>query len=124
MSTIFAVRFSSGEVLKIARRIGVGEGEVEFSWLNHYHEILDPQLPVIPLDNSPQGIYKVADIQEAIRKAKRDNMLSCPFCGGDAIFLYSPSMYTYRAECRFCKATGPVSSDERVAIDKWNGRDN
>ena len=48
-------------------------------------------------------------------------LLSCPFCGGEA-FLFEESEYCIYVECEDCKIATPAYDSEAEAIDAWNTR--
>ncbi len=62
MSTTVGIKLQHGETLEIARR-GNGTG---LSWVEEWAAMFPPDTKVIALDNSPQGIYTIGDILEAI----------------------------------------------------------
>lgn len=62
MSTTFGIKIpSSGEEVEIAFR---SSGGIRFT--NPLAELLPDDLPVIPLDNSAQGIHTIGDIKKKI----------------------------------------------------------
>jgi hypothetical protein len=69
MSTTFAVKIpSSGLVKPVARRIGVGNGEVHMWFTEPLAELLPPETPLISMDNTSQKILTVGDIINHINK--------------------------------------------------------
>jgi hypothetical protein len=64
MSTTFAVKIEhSGMEVEVARR---SSGEM---WFTHgLAELLSDETPVIPTDNTAQGVYTIGDIRAHIRK--------------------------------------------------------
>jgi hypothetical protein len=62
MSTTFGIRIN-GEEREVARRRGVGRGMVEIIWLDELAKMLPIDTKVEALDNSPQGIYTIGDLQ-------------------------------------------------------------
>ena len=69
MSTTFGVRIpSTGEIIEVARRVGIGNREVELTWTNELGEFLPNDTEVIAMDNSQQGINTAGDIHFQIRK--------------------------------------------------------
>jgi len=67
MSTTFGVKIpSTGEVEPIARRVGIGNGEVEIWFTNPLAELLPNDLKVEGIDNSNQGIHTIGDIKANI----------------------------------------------------------
>jgi hypothetical protein len=68
MSTTFAVILKNGEQHDVARRVGRGILGCELSFTNEMVELMSDEIPVIPTDNSAQGIYTIGDIREHIRK--------------------------------------------------------
>jgi hypothetical protein len=68
MSTTFGVRIpSTGLTMKIARRVGIGNGKVEVWFTNNIAELLDDNQEVIAMDNSSQGIQTIKDIKKIIK---------------------------------------------------------
>jgi len=73
MSTTFGVKIpSTGELVPVARRVGIGNGKVRFYWMDDFHELLMDEVKVIAIDNSNQGIYCIGDIKSHI-KEQEDN---------------------------------------------------
>lgn len=67
MSTTFGVKIpSTGEVEPIARRVGIGNGEVNIYFTNPLAELLPDYLKVEAIDNSHQGIHTIGDIKTKI----------------------------------------------------------
>ena len=67
MSTTFGVKIpSNGEVIPIARRVGIGKGKISVYLINGIAELLPNDTEVIAIDNSNQGIHNMSDIREAI----------------------------------------------------------
>lgn len=62
MSTTFAIEVNDKQV-EIARRRGIGNGKVAIIWLNDLVELLPDETPVIPIDNSPQGVETLGDLR-------------------------------------------------------------
>ena len=63
MSTTFGVRIPlTGEVIEVAFRSHY------IRWENKLAHLLPDDLPVIPLDNSAQGIHTIGDIKKAINQ--------------------------------------------------------
>ena len=50
-----------------------------------------------------------------------DELMPCPFCGGEAILQRSEKQ-TYFVLCCKCGACGPVCETRRTAIEAWNRR--
>ena len=72
MSTTFGVRIpSTGEVLPIARRVGIGNGQVKLTFTNPLAELLKDSTKVIAINNSRQGIRTIGDIKKCIREQHR-----------------------------------------------------
>ena len=68
MSTTFGIKIpSTGEVEPIARRVGIGNGEVEIWFTNPLAELLPDDLKVEGIDNSNQGINTIGDIKTKIK---------------------------------------------------------
>lgn len=61
MSTTFGIKVSE-EIIPIARRVGIGNGKVKFTFTNPIAEKLSYDTEVYPIDNSAQGIYTIGDI--------------------------------------------------------------
>ncbi len=61
MSTTFGIKIDD-EVIEIALRYGIGNGEVDIMWLDPAYSSLSPSLPVIALDNGAQGVSTISDL--------------------------------------------------------------
>jgi hypothetical protein len=71
MSTTFGVKIpSTGEVEPIARRVGIGNGEVNIYFTNPLAELLPDDLKVEGIDNSNQGIYTIGDIKNNLKETE------------------------------------------------------
>jgi len=71
MSTTFGVKIpSTGEVEPIARRVGIGNGEVDIYFTNVLAEMLPDNIKVVAIDNSNQGIYTIGDIKNHLKETK------------------------------------------------------
>jgi hypothetical protein len=69
MSTTFGVKIpSTGEVVEVARRIGVENFKVSVYFIEPLAELLPDELEVVAIDNSPQGIYTIGDIKEKMKE--------------------------------------------------------
>tara|TARA_R110000787_G_scaffold2384_3_gene9584 strand:+ start:334 stop:645 length:312 start_codon:yes stop_codon:yes gene_type:complete len=67
MSTTFGIEIpSTGEILPIARRVGIGNGKVKIWFTEPLAELVDDDEVVIAMDNSPQGIFTIGCIKEHI----------------------------------------------------------
>ena len=62
MSTTFAIEVGKKQV-EVARRRGIGNGEVAIIWLNDLVEILPDGTSVIPTDNTAQGVETLGDLR-------------------------------------------------------------
>ena len=62
MSTTFAVEVKDKQI-EVARRRGIGHGQVAIIWLNDLVEILHDSVPVVPIDNTPQGVETLGDLR-------------------------------------------------------------
>ena len=62
MSTTFAIPVKD-KMVEIARRRGIGAGEVTIIWLNDLVEVLPDETPVEPIDNTAQGVYTLKDLR-------------------------------------------------------------
>ena len=62
MSTTFAIEVGDKQV-EVARRRGIGNGEVIIIWLNDLVEILPDGTPVVPTDNTAQGVETLGDLR-------------------------------------------------------------
>ena len=62
MSTTFAIEVGDKQI-EVARRRGIGHGQVAIIWLNDLVEILPDETPVVPIDNSPQGVETLSDLR-------------------------------------------------------------
>jgi hypothetical protein len=68
MSTTFGIKIpSTGEIQPIARRVGVGNGEVNVYFTDSLGELLADDLRVEAIDNSEQGIFTIGDIKAKIK---------------------------------------------------------
>jgi hypothetical protein len=73
MSTTFGVKIpSTGELVPVARRVGIGNGKVRLTWMDDVHELLMDEVKVIAIDNSNQGINCIGDIKKRIEE-QEDN---------------------------------------------------
>ena len=72
MSTTFAVEVGDKQV-EIARRKGIGNGEVAIVWLNDLVEILHDSVSVVPIDNSAQGVKTLGDLRYLHEHHKFEN---------------------------------------------------
>lgn len=63
MSTTFGIITKSGKEIPVARRVS---GIVYF--IDGLAELLPKNTKVVPLDNTPQGIYTIRDIRNAIKE--------------------------------------------------------
>jgi len=69
MSTTFGIRIpSTGEIEPIARRVGVGNGNVSVYFTNPLAELLVDELEVEAIDNGEQGIFTIGDIKSKIKE--------------------------------------------------------
>jgi hypothetical protein len=69
MSTTFGVKIpSTGKVVEVARRIGVGNGKVSVYFTNEIAELLPDDTEVVAIDNSSQGIFTIGDIKEKMKE--------------------------------------------------------
>jgi len=67
MSTTFAVKTPQNpEGIVVAFRSNGGGGQANIEWKNPLAPLLPRNTPVVPLDNSPQGIYTIGDLLEKI----------------------------------------------------------
>jgi hypothetical protein len=67
MSTTFGIVIptkENEEPIEIAHRHGIGNGKVAIDWLNPLAYLLPDDTPVIPLDNTAQGVYTIGDIKK------------------------------------------------------------
>ena len=62
MSTTFAVEVKDKQI-EVARRRGIGSGEVAIIWLNDLVEILPDETPVVPTDNTAQGVETLGNLR-------------------------------------------------------------
>lgn len=53
---------------------------------------------------------------------KTQKLKPCPFCGGDASYLYKQSSTTWYVFCGECESSGAESYSENDAIAAWNRR--
>ena len=67
MSTTFGIKIpSTGDIIPIARRVGIGNREVSVYFTDPIAELLADDLEVIAIDNTPQGILTIKDIKQMI----------------------------------------------------------
>ena len=50
-----------------------------------------------------------------------DKLRSCPFCGGEAMVWHGRTMFS--AQCKRCKANGPIKKTYGGAVESWNALD-
>ena len=73
MSTTFGVKIpSTGEIIPIARRVGIGNGKVRLTWTESIAELLPNNLEVEAIDNSNQGINCIGDIKKRIEEQENN----------------------------------------------------
>lgn len=72
MSTTFAIEVGEKQV-EVARRRGIGNGEVIIIWLNELVELLPDEIPVIPMDNTSQGVETLGDLRYLHKHHKSKN---------------------------------------------------
>jgi len=72
MSTTFVIKVKDKQV-EIVRRRGIGKGEVAIIWLNDLVEVLSDEIPVIPIDNTPQGVETLGDLRYLHEHHKFEN---------------------------------------------------
>ena len=81
MSTTFGVKIPlTGEVIPIARRVGIGNGKVSVFFINDLATLLPDNLTVIGIDNSNQGINSIYDL-----KLASIDKVCCSICDGSGI---------------------------------------
>ena len=69
MSTTFGVKIpSTGKILPIARRVGIGNGKVRLTWTQPLAELLPYDMEEEAIDNSRQGINCIGDIKKHINE--------------------------------------------------------
>jgi len=61
MSTTFAIAYGD-EVITVARLIGSGGAKVQITFTNPLAELLPPNTPVMPTDNTAQGVKTIGDL--------------------------------------------------------------
>jgi len=124
MSTTFAVETINGEKVEVAQRHGIGNGKVQFTWLAKLHSLLPDSTPVIPIDNTAQGIETIGDIRKAINQPE---LKPCPFCGGEVQIIIEPrfdNKDAYKIICTGCEMGNPdiASFDRDRLIKDWGMR--
>jgi hypothetical protein len=73
MSTTFGVKIpSTGKIIPIARRVGIGNNEVRLTWTEPLAELLKDKTKVKAIDNSSQGIFCIGDIKEHIKNQENN----------------------------------------------------
>ena len=69
MSTTFGIKikdaFDNEQIVEVAFRSSYG-----IKWKNNLAQLLPDETPVIPMDNTAQGIYTIKDIKDNIIKIK------------------------------------------------------
>lgn len=68
MSTTFAVKTPEGKLVEVAFR----SNDIHFT--NDIAMLLPDETPVVPLDNTNQGIDNIGDIKNAINGIYKDNL--------------------------------------------------
>lgn len=73
MSTTFGIKVPTPnegvvQIVKIAHRYGIGNGQVVVTWLNSLVHILPDEHPVIAIDNTPQGVETLGDLRRLNKK--------------------------------------------------------
>ena len=71
MSTTFAVKTKGGELKDVARR---GRG-INMVWLDPMAEMLPDDTSVEAVDNTPQGIFTIGDIKDAMYRELEEKEL-------------------------------------------------
>ncbi len=61
MSTTFGVQ-AGDELIPVARRNGIGESRVSISFTNPLARLLPSDTPVVPMDNTAQGVETIGDL--------------------------------------------------------------
>ena len=69
MSTTFGIKIpSTGDIIPVAKRVGIGNGEVSVYFINPLAELLNDDLEVVTIDNTQQGVFTIGDIKNLIKK--------------------------------------------------------
>ena len=69
MSTTFGIKIpSTGDIIPIARRVGIGNGKVSVYFINSLAELLNDDLEVVAIDNTQQGVFTIGDIKNLINE--------------------------------------------------------
>ena len=71
MSTTFAVKTKGGELKDVARR----GGGINMVWLDPMAEMLPDDTSVEAVDNTPQGIFTIGDIKDAMYRELEEKEL-------------------------------------------------
>lgn len=75
MSTTFGIKIpSTGKIVPIARRVGIGNGKISVYFTNPVAELLPDELEVEAMDNSAQGIVTMRDIKLLTLENKYSNL--------------------------------------------------
>ena len=75
---------------------------------------------VVKGDNKPIWCIKCSEHNIDVIEYNEDAMLSCPFCGGEAMAVSLSGMYWY--ECEDCTASSGHAEDWVKAKHNWNMR--
>ena len=75
MSTTFAVKTKGGELKDVARRTGKAGGGINIYWTDPMAEMLPDDTSVEAVDNTPQGIFTIGDIKDAMYRELEDEEL-------------------------------------------------
>ena len=69
MSTTFGVQITNYPItVEVARRAGIANGKVEFRITNMLMMLLPDETPVVPMDNTSQGIHTVGDTKKVFKE--------------------------------------------------------
>jgi len=74
MSTTFAVKTNNGEMKDVARRTGKAGGGISMYWTDSMAEMLPDDTIVEAVDNTPQGIFTIGDIKDAMREVEEEDL--------------------------------------------------
>ena len=121
MSTTFAVILKNGEQHDVARRVGRGILGCELSFTNELTELMSDETPVIPTDNSAQGIFTIGDIREHIRKQEEAEKESEEEESEDRSWIDDPSKIEYyQRKSAFVPLTDPWHKEhDYIEVTEW-----
>ena len=100
MSTTFGIKIiHTGEIIPVARRVGIGNGEVDVFFINDLAQMLPNEINVVAMDNSAQGIKTIGDIKQAAW-----NKGVCGFCSNSNSVIIATDLNgnSFKENCPVC----------------------